>query len=201
MTNAYLAGKVRKNDWRHQIVPKLRTIAYGWDYGDRITVTEATLPTIVKGTNYVGPVVASSDHGTYHGNNTHGASAWDDEDEPNLLLNTPLPFQWWFPTNIKQQRDFIFKDCIERINLADFMFVWAEEDFHTAHGTHFEMGYAHSIKCPIILAQADPSFTENSWFALKAVESQIIESNPALAFVDAVNTLITNRLLRTHKKQ
>ncbi len=56
----YLAGKIDKSDWRHQVVPELRR-------------HEAYLAPI--GTNefiYVGPFFKSCDHGCFHADGSHG---------------------------------------------------------------------------------------------------------------------------------
>jgi hypothetical protein len=56
----YLAGKIDKSDWRHQVVPELRR-------------HEAYLETI--DTNefiYVGPFFKSCDHGCFHTDGSHG---------------------------------------------------------------------------------------------------------------------------------
>ena len=59
----YLAGKIGKNDWRHELVPGLR--CHEWDDG----------PISTPLFDYVGPFFQSCDHGCLHGPNTHGALA------------------------------------------------------------------------------------------------------------------------------
>ena len=56
----YLAGKIRKNCWRHELVPGLRTA--GWEGG----------PLVCSDFVYVGPFFVGCDHGCYHGPTTHG---------------------------------------------------------------------------------------------------------------------------------
>lgn len=58
----YLAGKIAKNDWRHQIVPDLR--GHLWTDG----------PIHTEAFSYVGPFFVSCDHGCNHGPNSHGAA-------------------------------------------------------------------------------------------------------------------------------
>lgn len=57
----YLAGKVLKNDWRHSVIPNLRT--HIWRGRNVIPMQHF---------DYVGPFVYSCDHGCAHGTNKHG---------------------------------------------------------------------------------------------------------------------------------
>lgn len=56
----YMAGKVEKNGWRHDLVPRLR----GWEQGDG--------PIVCPRFVYVGPWVLSCDHGCRHRPGNHG---------------------------------------------------------------------------------------------------------------------------------
>jgi len=56
----YLAGKFRKNCWRHFLVPGLRE--HSWDLG----------PLSATGFTYVGPFPVGCDHGCYHRPGGHG---------------------------------------------------------------------------------------------------------------------------------
>lgn len=59
----YIAGKIKKNDFRHAIVPNLRQAEFG--------TTELELDYFT----YVGPFFKSCDHGCYHGPHSHGIAA------------------------------------------------------------------------------------------------------------------------------
>lgn len=59
----YLAGKIDKYDWRHQLVPNLR--GHLWADG----------PIDAGLYEYVGPFFVSCDHGCNHQPNSHGATA------------------------------------------------------------------------------------------------------------------------------
>lgn len=61
-TKVYLAGKIDKYDWRHDLVPGLR--GHRWEEGP------IAMPTF----NYVGPFFVSCDHGCLHEPNQHGAT-------------------------------------------------------------------------------------------------------------------------------
>ena len=67
----YLAGKISKNDWRHELVPGLSS--HDWASG----------PITTGSFSYVGPFFVSCDHGCSHGANTHGVMGKGCT-EPNL---------------------------------------------------------------------------------------------------------------------
>lgn len=56
----YLAGKIRKNCWRHDLVSGLRD--HHWNFGQ---LQQATFV-------YVGPFFVGCDHGCYHNTKSHG---------------------------------------------------------------------------------------------------------------------------------
>lgn len=60
-TALYLAGKIDRYDFRHDLVPGLR--GHLWSGGPIVTPTFS----------YVGPFFVSDDHAGMHGPNTHGA--------------------------------------------------------------------------------------------------------------------------------
>ena len=57
----YFAGKIGKNDWRHDLVPGLR--GHEWKDG----------PIVTNSFDYIGPFFVASNHGGNHGPNRHGA--------------------------------------------------------------------------------------------------------------------------------
>lgn len=77
----YLAGKIKKNGWRHDLVPGLRD-AYGidqwtgyWRGGrDNPTAMPESWPELQmpNGLLYVGPFFVSDDHGCFHSDGRHG---------------------------------------------------------------------------------------------------------------------------------
>jgi hypothetical protein len=71
-TKLYLAGKIGKNDWRHDLVPNLR--GHLWSQG----------PIHAERFSYVGPFFVACDHGCNHGPNTHGATGGEDSCESPL---------------------------------------------------------------------------------------------------------------------
>lgn len=69
LAKCYLAGKIDKDDWRHEIVPGLR----GHSWNDGAIITDAF--------TYVAPFFFSCDHGCNHAPGSHGATAGFDHDE------------------------------------------------------------------------------------------------------------------------
>ena len=62
----YLAGKIKKNDWRGALVPWLEDLMPE-DWHKTVTLD-------MDGRNeYVGPFFVACDHGCAHGSNGHGA--------------------------------------------------------------------------------------------------------------------------------
>lgn len=59
--DVYLAGKIGQNDWRHGLIPNLRTHEWG------------TGSISLDSFNYVGPFFRGCDHGCGHGPKKHGA--------------------------------------------------------------------------------------------------------------------------------
>jgi hypothetical protein len=141
----YLAGKIGKNDWRHDVVPYLRSFGYGnddkWLY-EKWHYTETNIPCV----DYVGPYFTGCDHGCAHGGNSHGFLS-----EPICGEDCP--------------RDLVTRLCMDAIGRCDLFFAWLaddapeEEDFsvtmarngvpqsrhNTAYGTLAELGYAKAL--------------------------------------------------------
>lgn len=73
----YCAGKIAKNDWRHTLVPELRSTSGEMTYKTRSHGHIPCWPeAIVDGLwgehDYVGPFFLGDDHGCLHGAGTHG---------------------------------------------------------------------------------------------------------------------------------
>jgi hypothetical protein len=66
----YLAGKIRKDCWRHKLVTGLRE--HHWSLGHLLQ----------DNFTYVGPFFVGCDHGCYHQSNSHGngIGCWPDRD-------------------------------------------------------------------------------------------------------------------------
>lgn len=141
--NIYLAGKIEKNDWRHEIFRNLRNSQYyrgNGNFKDKMTV---------DGFLYNGPYFLSCDHGCYHGPNNHGrgvvtAGCGEVGDRSRDVLNK----------------------CLQWIETSDIVFVWL--DSTDAYGTISEIGYAKALKKPIFIAMDEKfmnrPFSKDTWF-------------------------------------
>lgn len=124
----YLAGKIAKNDWRHDIV---RTQQYGtwalkmaWPHPASSDSHERwpVLRDAVFGHDYVGPYFIGDDHGCGHGGGTHGVG-----DLNTSCFDAP-------------SRSDVVQRCLHAIEAADLVFAWIDD--LTAHGTLVEIGWA-----------------------------------------------------------
>src|SRR5262245_48320700 len=77
----YLAGKIRKNCWRHELVAGLREAtseSSSCPSGDPVSLPDEwpVLHRAVLGEHhYAGPYFQSCDHGCFHGPDSHGTAA------------------------------------------------------------------------------------------------------------------------------
>lgn len=181
----YLAGKIRKNDWRTGRYP----IKSAWDALDhRGSGPWPIVREHVHGMDYVGPFFMSCDHGCAHGPETHGVGAGD-------VVEGAYP---------APSRSEVIMRCLNAIERADIFFAWfgAEQDCDknhvTAYGTLTELGYAKALKKTIVVAlpedsrhtvevidpdhggwldqEANPN--GELWFALQCASEVIIADDP-----------------------
>lgn len=143
----YLCGPVKKNCWRHQLVPGLRH-EFPAD-GERALHDVLTeLPTISTGFTCNGPWFVGCDHGCMHGRCSHGALGYCFD-------------------NGEQDRSIVFRANIERINRADAVFAFI--DRAQAYGSAFELGYASAIGKPIFVGfPPRVSWRDDMWFSAQA---------------------------------
>ncbi len=134
--NVYLAGKIEKNCWRSGAISQMNH--------------KDVWPNVI---NWIGPHFIECDRGCAHGEHTHGQAAtwkWELELRGEQYTGSVDNFICFPDTG--PRRDHVHNGCLTAIRACDHMFVWATHDFHTAHGTHVEMGFAKAIGKPIWLA-------------------------------------------------
>jgi hypothetical protein len=125
MPKVYLAGKISKNDWRHELVPGLRNHAWGdgdLDCGKFI---------------YTGPFFVGCDHGCFHGPDTHGSHA-----DGCIGGGVDGPSSW---TEVVQR-------CRRGVISADLLIVYAES--LDCIGSMVELGIAIEGGIPVIFCVA-----------------------------------------------
>lgn len=156
--NIYLAGKIRKNCWRHNLVSNLRDAVHDFYHHDNVQlVTWPILKNAILGTfNYTGPYFVSCDHGCFHNPNSHG---WGESSECGSKLT-------------KSGQDKVVELCKQAIKDSDLIFAWI--DCEDAYGTIAEIAYAHALGKKVAIALAD-DFPE-LWFVSKLGFSKIYKN-------------------------
>lgn len=146
----YLAGKIGKGDWRHDIVDDLRSNETTPDHPWPILHRH-----IFGVHDYTGPYFVACDHGGFHGRNRHGVGlgAWEDH-------GSCCPIE--FHTN----RAGVTQRCIEGLCAADLIFCWI--DRADAYGTLVEIGIAHTLGKDIWIA--GPEALHDLWFAYEMAD-------------------------------
>jgi very-short-patch-repair endonuclease len=181
----YLAGKIRKGDWRNTIVNGER-----WPATNRYTLKDdlldtsgitawlpcggnsflaawPVLPGAVLGVfDYVGPYFVGCDHGCFHGEDSHGnIQTWHSDPQSWLdLTNGDAPEDETDPhskfNNLLFRRLYIQQSCIKALKIADVVFAWI--DSPDAYGTFAELGYAAALGKEILIA--GPREFSDMWF-------------------------------------
>lgn len=192
----YLAGKIAKNDWRHQVVSGLRSAASDQAFslftgGTDVPPWSSHSMTVLQRTwSYTGPVPSSCDHGCGHsvegvGHGFAGGciEVGHDGDE--------------------QQRQFVIHQCLDAIRRCDIFFAWLDDP--TAYGTLVEIGYARGYNKEIVVALPRAGWTcdraekyahrDDLWFAYHAASRLIHASTP----IEALELLAREERLRLAK--
>jgi len=157
----YMAGKIWKNDWRHDLVPDLRAATTLSDLPDHRYYSSVPVPRIAFKINehdltYVGPFFTCCDHGCAHGRGDHGNSVarnnvcgekiWGDKHDATASARTE-----------------VFDRCIESIRACDLLFTWLDQ--RDAFGTLVEIGMAHALKKNVFIASPEGFDPDDFWFA------------------------------------
>lgn len=156
----YLAGKIGKNDWRHNLVPLMRDTYYSPDYMNTEEWTEVPMKC---GFTYVGPYFVSCDHGCAH----RAKHAWDGGCSG--------------AQDHGYDRYLVAGLCREAIAKCDVLFAWMNEGL-TAYGTLVEIGMAHALGKRVILAQSDEYWSDDLWFAYQHATDVFFAPNAIQAF-------------------
>jgi len=142
--SVYCAGKIAKNDWRHELFPTLRSAVSAGAYN---TSEQPDLgPDLLRDGSpgrfqggdvylYGGPFFLSCDHGCAHGRDTHGQG-------PNACFDVPRSDH-----GVTFAPETVAARCLEWLRWCDVVFVWL--DSPTAYGTIAEIGYARGIGLPV----------------------------------------------------
>jgi hypothetical protein len=138
LPRVYLAGKIRKNCWRHRLVSGLR--AHHWSLG----------PLPQERFTYIGPFFVGCDHGCFHRPNSHGNRTGS-----GIAL---------CPTQNANKRE-IARLCRESVGNADLVFCFI--DSLDCFGTLAEIERAHTLGIRVVIAFAPGIASANDndmWF-------------------------------------
>lgn len=161
----YCAGKISKNDWRHDLFRGLRGRRLERVH-DGPLIVDGPKPATRDGFEYSGPYFVQCDHGCYHGPNKHGVGATGRD-----CLSGPTIHRTAVPGI-----------CRNWIANSEAMFVWLDDA--TAYGTFAEIGIAVGLGVPVFLAIPEGQFAgaDETWFPILLADERGEFSDPVSAF-------------------
>lgn len=129
----YLAGKVGKNDWRHEIVPGLRAVITAQD-AEYVVAPPDEWPALqfFGSHSYVGPYFIGCDHGCFHGPSQHGC-----------ISLIPEANEAEQRASLQRRQAAVRRLCLRAVAQADLVFAYIEST--DAFGTCFELGFAEAL--------------------------------------------------------
>ena len=144
MIKVYLAGKIKSNGWRQEIVDIRNNF-----YGDKKNKIRNGIEIRYKNNIYItGPFFLSCDHSCYHGDNSHGVGLNSYNDCYGLTDNF--------------SEDEVKDICLRQIKKSDVIFAYINDD--TCYGTLYELGYAKSLGKKIIILFESGKLMKDMWF-------------------------------------
>jgi len=164
----YFAGKIGKNDWRHGIVPGLRSAWFGvcCNPADPQDMEPIRFEFAGSVFDYAGPYLVGCDHGCFHGPQSHGIAG----NEPAISN-----------LGYGEERLETFKLCLSWLRKAHAVFAHVESG--DAQGTMFELGWAYG-RLPIFLNFASASLAAECWFPAHAACGLSINPDPRVALLN-----------------
>lgn len=141
--NIYLAGKISPHGWRELIVGDSLNASDNTSGSYKFQqLIDAGIEDMSHGHNYCGPFFVECDHACGHGTQNHG-----------------VVFECWGDGG---NRPLVFETCKKGIKSSDVVFCWVEDDFFTAYGSIWELGYAYALGKPIYIGiQKDIALTHS----------------------------------------
>jgi len=166
-TSFYAVGKIAPNGWREPFAGR-NDMPYNWE--GYLKATPITAGFVLF---YTGPFFISCDHGCAHGNESHGTDACTDG------------FDAFRPSCV-------FYQSVRQIRHSGFVLVWAgvgADALDTAYGSLVEIGIAHALGTPIMLAHHPQADLRPFWFAVEAASAVVCAEMP----LDALEMLHETR--------
>lgn len=165
----YLAGKITRNCWRHDIFPGLGAVSNEEQFGDLICRNA------IGGIHsYCGPYFLSCSHGCSHRHREHGVG------ESTCQFHDCCNSGQWAA----------FDHCKSNIKNCQVLFAWI--DHFDCHGTLFEIGYAHAIGKRIYIA-VEKTLAQRKgeiWFPRMAADREIVSDNAANGFYELLPEMV-----------
>jgi hypothetical protein len=169
-TTFYFAGKIAKNDWRHDLVHDFREDTF---FNDDLAFRERPIlqNALGNGLHYSGPHFNSCDHGCAHGPNQHGVFG--------CCLDVLVP-----------PHSHVSSAALLQIQRSDVLFAWLDDV--TCYGTLVEIGIARALHKMIWIGWAvgmatvkegDPCAPrDNLWFANSLADYNCVADSATQAF-------------------
>ena len=172
----YFAGKIAKMDWRHNIVPGLRSAWGGTclDQADPRDIEPIRFRFDRNIIDYAGPYLAGCDHGCFHGQNSHGAIDWQCRDDRHHQRAT-------------------YNLCLNHLDRSDVVFAHIETN--DAHGTLFELGHAAG-RIPIFLNFVSEALARECWFAAQSARRVSVNPSAIHALSDFLPAMNNSKFSR-----
>jgi hypothetical protein len=177
----YLAGKVSKNCWRHEIIEDLRSVTGGSCMQTEVPEWPILHDAIFGCHDYVGPFFIGCDHGCFHGDTSHGSIDVDAHCDSALE---------------RTRRDLVVRRCKNAIRSTDLFFAWITDQ--SCYGTIAELGYAVALRKRICIAtpiQAE-DYLGDIWFPFHLAGGVKLANNPREALADYLNCVLDNPRVR-----
>lgn len=138
----YLAGKIGKKDWRHDLVPGLRGRL--WSGGAVDT------PSF----EYTGPFFVSCDHGCRHGKNLHGAVGSSECMDESANSFSPSD---------------VVTNNLHSLEQADLVLAYINA--YDCFGTLFELGWAMAKCIPVVVCFSPKVDRADFWFSIEKADA------------------------------
>lgn len=184
--NIYLAGKIRKNDWRTTIAGDMFRIEdelYNAAVSEEFNPTALYFPVAEKSIfgehNYVGPYFIGCDHGCFHGDASHGSG----------LSGSGCAGPILFGKDLLGARSLVHEACLNAIRRSDVVFCYL--DSLDAFGTFIELGYARGLGDVDVwvhinrdifnttLKTSDGGYgSSDLWFTLQTADKTCVSNDP-----------------------
>ncbi len=159
----YLAGSIKKNCWRHNVVKGLRGAIEEIDSGEcASSALHQFWPTLHHAIfgrhHYVGPYFTSCDHGCFHGEDSHGVGASVEKKIHDA----------------EEKKGDVVQVCLQAIHAADLVFAWI--DSLDCYGTITELGYARAIGKTVCVC--GPRAFRDMWFLYTMADFTVFVDSP-----------------------